>query len=184
LPQAQLKIMPTLEAAFPSDNEGIDAAAHPAERASAWTLLHPQFTVVVRQPVTVKVPLAYPITRDDARFVSFVNTWIELKRKDGTMDALYRYWILGQTAAARQRRCSVIRNVLHWVESRRRTRTAGTLAPTSVPARGVEETSSALNPPPVICLRGRLQSRPRLSTFRSTRRPTLGTPSRLTTKSM
>jgi ABC-type amino acid transport substrate-binding protein len=62
------------------------------------------------------VPLAYPIARNDQALAAFVNTWIELKRKDGTLDRLYRYWILGQDPAARQPRWSVIRNVLPWVE--------------------------------------------------------------------
>jgi hypothetical protein len=39
-----------------------------------------------------------------------------LKRKDGTLDVLYRYWILGQNAAPQRPRWSVIRNVLHWVD--------------------------------------------------------------------
>ena len=46
----------------------------------------------------------------------FVNTWIELKRRDGTIDALYRHWILGQQAGHRQPRWSIIRDLLHWVE--------------------------------------------------------------------
>jgi hypothetical protein len=45
---------------------------------------------------------------------TFVNTWIELKRKDGTIDALYKYWILGQNAAPKGPRWSIMRNVLHW----------------------------------------------------------------------
>ena len=47
---------------------------------------------------------------------TFVNTWIALKRKDGTLDAAYKHWILGQDAAPRQPRWSIVRNVLHWVE--------------------------------------------------------------------
>jgi hypothetical protein len=79
-------------------------------------LLHPEYTVVVPQPLTVRVPLAYPIARDDERFANVVNTWIQLKRKDGTTDALYRYWILGQHAGSKAPRWSIIRNVLHWVD--------------------------------------------------------------------
>jgi hypothetical protein len=43
-----------------------------------------------------------------------VNTWIELKQKDGTLNRLYKYWILGLDAAPKQPRWSIIRNVLHW----------------------------------------------------------------------
>ena len=45
---------------------------------------------------------------------AFVNTWIELKRKDGTLDALYKYWILGLDATPREPRWSIMRNVLGW----------------------------------------------------------------------
>jgi Na+/H+-dicarboxylate symporter/ABC-type amino acid transport substrate-binding protein len=103
----------TVLKALPPDIVGL---ALPAERGSAWTLMYPAYSVVVPEPGLVKVPLAYPIGRHDQAFAGFVNTWIDLKKKDGTLDALYRYWILGQDPAARPARWSVIRNVLHWVE--------------------------------------------------------------------
>jgi hypothetical protein len=59
---------------------------------------------------------AYPVARRDQEWGQFVNTWIELKRRDGTIDALYRHWILEDHAFRRQPCWSVIRNVLHWVE--------------------------------------------------------------------
>ena len=94
----------------------VDAVAFPAERGSAWTLMYPQFSVVVPEPGIIKVPLAYPIPAHDSSFASFMNTWIDLKRKDGTIDALYGYWVLGRNAAPPPPRWSIIRNVLHWVD--------------------------------------------------------------------
>ena len=93
-----------------------DALALGAERASAWTLIHPAYSVVVPGPDPIRVPLAYPIGKRDQQLAAFVNTWIALKRKDGTLDAVYKHWILGQDAAPRQPRWSIVRNVLHWVE--------------------------------------------------------------------
>ena len=58
--------------------------------------MYPAYSVVVPEPGLVKVPLAYPIARHDQAFATFINTWIDLKKKDGTLDALFRYWILGQ----------------------------------------------------------------------------------------
>ena len=72
--------------------------------------------VVVPEPGLIKVPLAFPLARRDERFASFINTWIDLKRRDGTLDELYSYWILGRNAAPKTPRWSVIRNVLGWVE--------------------------------------------------------------------
>jgi proton glutamate symport protein len=93
-----------------------DAVVLPAERGSAWTLMYPEYSVVVPGPDAIRVPLAYPIGKRDQRLATFVNTWIGLKRKDGTFDAAYKHWILGQSAAPRQPRWSIVRNVLHWVE--------------------------------------------------------------------
>ena len=45
-----------------------DAMALPAERGSAWTLMYPEYSVVVPGPDPIRVPLAYPIGRRDERF--------------------------------------------------------------------------------------------------------------------
>jgi ABC-type amino acid transport substrate-binding protein len=71
---------------------------------------------VVPEPDIVKIPLAYPVARGDEHWAHFVNTWIDLKRRDGTIDALYGHWILGKRATKGQPRWSIMRNVLHWVE--------------------------------------------------------------------
>jgi ABC-type amino acid transport substrate-binding protein len=97
-------------------NGTFDAVAFPAERGSVLTLLYPKYTVVVPEPGIVKIPLAYPVARRDQEWVQFVNTWIELKRRDGTIDALYGHWILGKQAGKRQPRWSMIRDVLGWVD--------------------------------------------------------------------
>jgi Na+/H+-dicarboxylate symporter/ABC-type amino acid transport substrate-binding protein len=116
LPRAELRVIADLPAFLAQPDLPVDAIVMTAERGSAWTLLYPQFTVVVPEPGLIKVPLAYPISRHDEAFASFINTWIDLKRKDGTIDTLYNYWVLGRDAAPQRPRWSVIRNVLHWVE--------------------------------------------------------------------
>jgi proton glutamate symport protein len=88
----------------------------PAERGSAWTLMYPRFSVVVPEPATIRIPLAYPLGRDDRAFETFINTWIELKRKDRTIADAYEHWILGRSAERPTRRWSIIRDVFHWVE--------------------------------------------------------------------
>ena len=93
-----------------------DAFLMSAERASVLTLLHPEFAVAIPEPGVIKIPLAYPVARFDERWVAFLNTWIELKRRDGSIDRLYRHWILGQDAVVVEPRWSVVRNVLHWVD--------------------------------------------------------------------
>jgi Na+/H+-dicarboxylate symporter/ABC-type amino acid transport substrate-binding protein len=116
LPRAVIQVHTAIEPLFDRKATHADAVALPAERGSAWTLMYPQYAVVVPGPDPIRVPLAFPIGKRDERLASFVNTWIALKRKDGTLDAAYKHWILGQDAAPRQPRWSIVRNVLHWVE--------------------------------------------------------------------
>ena len=117
LPQAVIKPHAgSIESMFTSGSGTADALALPAERGSAWTLIYPAYSVAMPAPTPIHVPLAYPIARNDEHLANYVNTWIALKRKDGTFDAAYRHWILGQDAAPRQPRWSILRDVLHWVE--------------------------------------------------------------------
>jgi ABC-type amino acid transport substrate-binding protein len=117
LPRATIEVHTGAIAALfdPAVNHA-DAIALPAERGSAWTLIHPAYSVVVPGPAPIRIPLAYPIGQHDRPLASFVNTWIALKRKDGTMDEIYRHWILGQDTQPHQPRWSIMRDVLHWVE--------------------------------------------------------------------
>ena len=116
VPAATVRTVSTIDEVFASDRFGMDAFALPAERGSAWTLLHPQYSVVVPDGALLKIPLAYPIGRSDEEFATFINTWIDLKRKDGTLDALFKYWVLGQNAAPTRPRWSIARDVLHWID--------------------------------------------------------------------
>jgi Na+/H+-dicarboxylate symporter len=99
--------------AFVAHDPPLDAVMMTAERGSAYTLLHPTYSVAVPKPRPFKVPLAYPIAARDLELTSAVNTWIELKRKDGTIDELFVHWILGEDAVRPHPRWSVMRNVLH-----------------------------------------------------------------------
>ena len=115
LPAATILPFDDLQALL-EEGSPAEAIAFPAERGSAWTLIYPRYTVVVPEPSRVRLPLAYAMARHDQAFASFINSWVELKRKDGTIDALFDYWILGRNAAPTAPRWSVIRNVLHWVD--------------------------------------------------------------------
>ncbi len=101
---------------FTGRMERIDALVFPAERGSYFTLLYPAFSVAVPHPLAIRFPLAYPVARRDLEFARFLGIWIDLQRKNGTVQALYDHWILGRDAQPKQPRWSVIRNVLHWVK--------------------------------------------------------------------
>jgi ABC-type amino acid transport substrate-binding protein len=116
-PELKLEIVDSIGSIDEGMKAGtLDAMALAAERGSVLTLLNPKYTVVVPEPGIIRIPLAYPLARRDQEWVQFVNTWIELKRRDGTIDALYGHWVLGKQAGKRQPRWSIVRDVLHWVE--------------------------------------------------------------------
>jgi ABC-type amino acid transport substrate-binding protein len=79
---------------FTGRMERIDALVFPAERGSYFTLLYPAFSVAVPHPLTIRFPLAYPVARRDLEFARFLGIWIDLQRKNGTVQALYDHWVL------------------------------------------------------------------------------------------
>jgi Na+/H+-dicarboxylate symporter/ABC-type amino acid transport substrate-binding protein len=94
----------------------VDALVLTAERGSFLTLLYPAYSVAVPHPLDLRIPLAYPVARRDLEFARFLGTWIDLKRKDGTIGKLYDHWILGKAASAPKPHWSMLRDVLHWVD--------------------------------------------------------------------
>ena len=83
-----------------------------AERGSFLTLLYPAFSVAVPHPLQIRLPLAYPVASHDVEAARFLSTWIELKKRDGTIQALYDHWILGKDAKPKAPRWSILRDVL------------------------------------------------------------------------
>ena len=67
-------------------------------------------------PAPIKGVLAFPLPRRAPDLLEYVNNWIQIKKHDGSLAALYDYWILGKEVEAKEPRWSVIRNVLHWIE--------------------------------------------------------------------
>jgi ABC-type amino acid transport substrate-binding protein len=95
----------------------LDALAFTAESGGAWSIIYPEFSVAIPQPVAFKIPQAYVVSRDDQEFLNFINTWIYLKKTDGSFDSALRYWVMGRgIQETKEPRWSVIRNVLHWVD--------------------------------------------------------------------
>ena len=116
LPKAEVVILNSPREFFKKKGKDLDALLFTAEAGSAWTLLYPDYTVVVPHPDIIAVPLAYPLAYGDQKMADYMNSWIELKKKDKTIEKHYNYWILGQGAIKKEPRWSVIRNVLHWVD--------------------------------------------------------------------
>jgi len=119
LPDAEVEIIDPVRDFFQGrESAAYDGLLYTAESGSAWTLVYPSFAVAVPEPGRVKVPFGYAMPLGDPTLVEFINTWIELKRRGGTLDALFQHWILGRNDAERQPRWSVLHDVLHWGDSR------------------------------------------------------------------
>lgn len=97
-----------------SESPEVDAIADLSEEGAAWTLLYPRFTLVVPEP-TVFTAQGFAVARGNQSLAQTLDAWIIEERAKGTVDALYRYWMLGEARSAKPPRWSVIRDVLHWV---------------------------------------------------------------------
>jgi Na+/H+-dicarboxylate symporter len=116
LPDAKLVAIETPREFFRADEGTYDALAYAAEAEAAWTLVYPNFTVTVPLPAPFKGLLAFPLPRQAPELLEYLNNWIQIKQHDGSLAALYDYWILGKEVEAKEPRWSVIRNVLHWTD--------------------------------------------------------------------
>jgi Na+/H+-dicarboxylate symporter/ABC-type amino acid transport substrate-binding protein len=112
LPDATIVTFGGAEDMFGKVMPPLDALMLTAERGSAYTLLHPEYSVVVPKPQPLRVPLAYIVAGRDDALASVVDTWIELKTKDGTIDELFAHWIQGRDAVPHHRRWSILDDVL------------------------------------------------------------------------
>jgi proton glutamate symport protein len=114
LPEAQLIRVDSPKAFLEAPEGRFDALLLSAEGGAAWTLLYPQFSVVVPRPNVITGPIALATPRHAPELYDFVSTWVALKRSDGVARHLYEFWILGRGAASTTPRWSVIHDVLGW----------------------------------------------------------------------
>lgn len=105
--------IPTERAFFEAEPTLADVLVTSAEAGSAWTLEYPQFAVVKPTGLDVSVPLYYLVEKE-SQFEEFLENWLALKRRGGTIDRLYDYWILGKDEKGRVPRWCILRDVLQW----------------------------------------------------------------------
>lgn len=116
VPQAEVQPLSSPRDFFTAKHRDLDALLFLAEPGSAWTLIYPEYTVVVPLPKPIKIPLVYPMPKEIGELVEYVDAWLKLKRGDGTLEALFDHWIVGKGATEQNQRWSIIRDVLHWVD--------------------------------------------------------------------
>ena len=94
---------------------GFDALLMAAEEGAAWSIRFPRFTLVTPTPVLL-APFGYAVAPGDPQLLTFVDAWLQNARSSGSVDRLYRYWMLGEIDAARPPRWSIARDVLGWID--------------------------------------------------------------------
>ena len=112
--EVEFTVVEFWDAFFKGKYPELDAFMMPAQHAAGWTLLHPQYSVVVPQPNPVELPTAFAVAMQANELADLIDQWAVFAKQAGVVDVGYRYWIMGQGAAAQQRRWSVARNVLGW----------------------------------------------------------------------
>ena len=100
---------------FEADWKDLDGLLISAESGSAFTLMYPEFEVIVPAGAQVAMPLFYAIGQRDEAMADFLEHWIDLRQRDGTIQEMYDHWILGKRRDSTNPRWSLIR-YLGWVE--------------------------------------------------------------------
>lgn len=115
--ESDAEIIPCCESVscfFEEEHADLDGFLMPAESGAAWTLIHPEFTVVVPQPDPVALPTAFGVARDADELLDIVDEWVVYSKSEGITKRAYDYWILGRGAESTKPRWSILRDVLGW----------------------------------------------------------------------
>jgi len=113
-PHAEIIEVPNAREFFKGMHKEADAFIYSTEGGSAWSLLYPEYTVVVPKGLKLKVPAAFKLPENQLAFAFYLNTWLDLKKENGFMEKIYQYWILGKDPKKKEPRWSVVRNVFGW----------------------------------------------------------------------
>ena len=101
---------------FEGNKQHLDGLIHSAEQGATWTLLYPEYDVVLLKGIKHNTCVAYAIAKGDLPFLEYVNYWLKLKTLNHDTDAYYAYWVLGQVPELKKPRWCVLRDVLHWIK--------------------------------------------------------------------
>ena len=113
-PDVKLVSFESPGAFFASGRTDVDAFLMPAESAAAFTLLHPEMSVVVPQPNPVKLPYAFGVGLREQDLVDAINEWIVFADRESAVSRANDYWIIGRGAQNTAPRWSILRDVLGW----------------------------------------------------------------------
>ena len=94
-----------------------DVLMIPAEEGYTLTLKYPFYDVAIVEPHNVyKMMYAYAVAKNSSEsYLMALNYWIRMEKDYGLLDQKYDYWVQGKITGTAERRWSVAKNVLHWV---------------------------------------------------------------------
>ncbi len=110
------KEITSMEAFFEQDDESMDGLIVQAEIGTAWTLLHPEYTVVVFESSRLNIPAGFAVPKGQTEFADLLGKWLAAKKSTGDIKRAYDYWIMGQGAEKKEARWSIKKDVLGWAQ--------------------------------------------------------------------
>jgi len=115
-PEIEIVELESAEAFFSSPEPPADALVLSAEEGAAYTFRYPNYSVILPPERRIMIPAAYALPQGESQWKDFVDHWIDLKQKDGSIERKYEYWMQGGAAKIKAPRWSIIRDVLGWVD--------------------------------------------------------------------
>jgi Na+/H+-dicarboxylate symporter/ABC-type amino acid transport substrate-binding protein len=102
---------------FEQEEGTFDALIVEVEIGAAWTLLHPEYTVVIPESTKLNMPLGFAVPLGQHNFAASLGRWLSAKKATGDIEIAYDYWILGKGAEKKEPRWSIKKDVLHWEDN-------------------------------------------------------------------
>ena len=116
LPKAEILPVQSYNQFFAGNIGTWDGIVMSAEAGSAWTLLYPNYSVVVPKPEPHIYPIGYGVARGNQQLLNYLNSWVAMMKNGAPLQDVYDRWILGKGAEEVKPRWSIIRDILHWVK--------------------------------------------------------------------
>ena len=91
----------------------LDALLFGAERGSAWTLVYPDYSIAIPEPLRDTAPLTYLLPAGKDAFLRYMNTVLAYETPN-RIPLLFAYWVRGEDLPKRNPRWSIKRDVLGW----------------------------------------------------------------------
>ncbi len=115
LPNIELSVLQRYDDFFAEDNHD-DALLISAEAGYAWSMLHPEYGVMLPEGSEASYAVGYAVARHNKDLQRFMDEWLMVQQTNGELKRAYQFWILGEGSRDKAPRWSVVRNILGWVE--------------------------------------------------------------------